>query len=240
MTMYNSYYKTKNNASSHSFEDIKPLTELALDGEMISKNHGLNVAKIAQQMAVLLNCTEVFKVAINKACYYHDVGKNCIPLTILNKPDIISYQERNVVKEHPVLGYMLCKESLEYYSDNFSIYDQELIKIVILTHHEKFDGKGYPFGLKDVEIPFASKLCAYGDIFDALTSGRSYKSISSISDALKIIQDHSVGQFDLNLMPVFLEAINILYPKERIEDKEIPLNIILPNNLTVDSLIPKL
>ena len=239
MSVYNSYHKTKSNPSNYSYEEIKPLTELALDGEMISKNHGLNVAKIAQQMASLLDCTEVFKVAISKACYYHDVGKNCIPLIILNKPDIINYQERNVVKEHPVLGYMLCKESLDYYSDNFSIYDQELIKTVMLTHHERYDGKGYPFGLKGEEIPFGAKLCAYGDVFDALTSGRCYKNISSVFDALAIIQEQSPGQFDLSLMPIFLEAIAIIYPKEMLND-ELLLNVILPNTVIVDALIPNL
>lgn len=186
------------------------LMEMAVDGEEITRNHGLIVGKIATQMSIELGCTSIFTRAIYQAGYFHDIGKNYLPLSLLNKPDKLNYQERELIKEHAMLGYIEATKSLNEYPGHFTLYEQQLIISVMLTHHERYDGNGYPFGLKGQEIPFGSRICAYGDVFEALTSGRSYKSISTVPDAMAIIKDKSPGQFDLNLMDVFMKSIDAL------------------------------
>jgi HD-GYP domain-containing protein (c-di-GMP phosphodiesterase class II) len=186
------------------------LLEMAVEGETITRNHGLNVARIAQQMSIELGCTPVFVKAIYLSCYYHDIGKNYIPLRILNKPDKLSYQERILVQEHSVFGYIETKKSLVNYACNFSFYEQHMIEMINLSHHERFDGTGYPLGLKGHEIPLASRICSYGDVYDALTSGRTYKPQSTSMDALKLINENTPGQVDPDLTEAFLCSVKAL------------------------------
>lgn len=186
------------------------LMEMSVEGEKITRNHGLIVAKVGTQMAVELGCTTTFTRALYQSLFFHDIGKNYLPLSLLMKPDKLTYQERELIKEHCMLGFIEGSKSLQEYPGHFTHYEQQLMLTVILTHHERWDGTGYPMGIKGEEITLASRICSYCDVLEALTSGRSYKSISNIVDAIRIITEDSPGQFDPSLKDVFLASIEKL------------------------------
>ena len=188
------------------------LMEMAVEGEKITKNHGTVVGRIMEAMALELEASPGFLKAAFFAGYLHDVGKNFIPLSLLVSPEKLNFQQRLLINEHSVIGHKETVKSLAHHQGQFSIYEQQMISAVILTHHERWDGTGYPFKLKGGEIPLASRLCTYADVFEALVSPRSYKPQSSVEKALDIIQN-SPGQFDEKFMDIFLKAIkNLKYP----------------------------
>ena len=126
----------------------------------------------------------------------HDVGKTVIPLTLLNKPSNLSSEERAVVEQHTILGERLLS-GVEFPWD---------IRPMIRSHHERWDGKGYPDGLKGEEIPFAARILRIADVFDALTTTRSYRSRLAPRAALDLMLMDS-GAFDPTLLHSFDELV---------------------------------
>lgn len=116
----------------------------------------------------------------------HDIGKLDVPDVILNKPGKLTEEERTVIEQHPVSGYNLCRE--------LGFMPEELA--VIRSHHEKWDGKGYPDGLAGEQIPLAARIAAVADVYDALTSSRSYRSAMTHEEAMSILVKGSGRHFD--------------------------------------------
>ncbi len=138
----------------------------------------------------------------------HDVGKVGIPDSILLKPDKLTIEEVSVMVQHTIIGYSILKES-----------SSALIQIaaqIALSHHEKYDGTGYPHRLKAGEIPLVGRIAAVADVFDALTSERPYKKAWDVESAIKHIQDNSGGHFDHECVQAFLKNWeNVLKIKAR-------------------------
>ena len=130
--------------------------------------------------------------------FLHDIGKSKIPSTILNKKSSLSPVQWEIMKKHPEEG---CK-ILEKFGEV-----SEEIKIIVLQHHERHDGNGYPRGLKEDQINMYAKICSISDVFDALTSYRKYKEKLSTFDALKIIKNEMNNNFD----PDFFEKFARLF-----------------------------
>ncbi len=125
----------------------------------------------------------------------HDNGKIGIPDSILKKPGKLTSDEWFKMKTHTTIGYRILKKS-----------DSPLFKMaadIALYHHEKWDGMGYPYGLKGLEIPESARIVAIADVFDALTMKRPYKDAWSIDDALKEIKANSGKHFDPTLIDSF-------------------------------------
>ncbi len=144
----------------------------------------------------------------------HDIGKIGIPDDVLLKPGKLSEQEWELMKKHTLFGADIIGET-----------NQELLKVakvITLTHHEKWDGTGYPNGLKGEEIPLFGRIVALADVFDALIHTRPYKTAWKLEDALNLIKEQSGKHFDPNLVPIFLEIINELLKKDPLffEDKK--------------------
>lgn len=133
------------------------------------------------------------------ACLLHDIGKVNIPDTILMKPAKLSDDEFEIIKTHPMVGAEAIKkvEGLE-----------ESIEI-IESHHERWDGRGYPKKLKGNEIPYLARVVAIADAFDAITSSRSYRNALPVEEAFNRIIEGKGTQFDPQLVEIFRE----LYPK---------------------------
>jgi HD-GYP domain-containing protein (c-di-GMP phosphodiesterase class II) len=132
----------------------------------------------------------------------HDMGKALIPLDILNKPGPLSNDEFEIMKKHPNLGVAMALKN--------GIKDPLIID-VIGGHHEKWSGKGYPKGLKSLEIPEPARVAAVSDVFDALTAKRVYKSSMSSRNALTIILKDSGAHFDSRVTRELLVSLG-LYP----------------------------
>ena len=152
---------------------------------------GVKAALVAKQLGLSRN----FVTLIRQAAPLHDVGKIGIPDDILLKPGKLTYEEFEAVKQHTVMGASLLSGS-----------DSEILQLaeqVALTHHERWDGTGYPTGLAREEIPVAGRIVAVVDSFDAMTNDRPYRRASSITEALGEISRCSGMQFDPTVVAAF-------------------------------------
>ena len=132
----------------------------------------------------------------------HDVGKIAIRDSILKKPDKLTKEEFDEVKTHPVFGARVIGKIGENTTDKTFL---EYAKVFALTHHEKWDGSGYPNGLNEEAIPLLGRIMAIVDVYDALVSERPYKKALTHGEAVKIIEDSSGIHFDPALVEVFLD-----------------------------------
>lgn len=143
---------------------------------------------------------------INLYAPLHDIGKVGIPDSILNKPSKLTADEWLIMKEHPNIG----ADILVKFEDSLKIFGKQFYQIAIdITrhHHEKWDGSGYPYGLKLEEIPLAARIVAIADVFDALASRRPYKEPKSFDECVEIIKSGKGSHFDPELVDVFLEKL---------------------------------
>jgi len=143
------------------------------------------------------------KTILLQSCQLHDVGKISIDDNILKKPDKLNDEEFEIMKKHASFGEGIIEkiQTLTKESD-FLKY----AKIFAANHHEKWDGSGYPRGLKEQEIPILGRIMAIVDVYDALISERPYKKAFTHEEAVKIISDGSGKQFDPALVDVFLRS----------------------------------
>lgn len=132
---------------------------------------------------------------ISYASQLHDIGENAIPQDIFLKSGELSKQEWELVQRHPIIGADLLRGSP-------SIILQAA-EIIALTHHERWNGSGYPRGLKGEQIPLSGRICGLADIFDALTTKRNYKNELSVQEAYNLINESSGELFDPLLINAF-------------------------------------
>lgn len=147
------------------------------------------------------------------ASLMHDVGKIGIPDGILLKPGKLTPDEYTLMQEHPEFGYRILTGSRSELLD--------LAATIALTHHEKWDGSGYPSGLEKEAIPLEGRIAAVADVFDALTTNRVYRRAFGLPDAIKIMEEGRGAHFDADLLDVFMTHLDeILQAKELEEDRE--------------------
>jgi putative two-component system response regulator len=139
---------------------------------------------------------------IVKAMALHDVGKIGIPDKILLKPGKLDQDEYTIMKTHTTVGKNIIEEMMKAVKDDDSTYLRHCLDIAY-CHHERYDGKGYPRGLKGNEIPLAARLASLADVYDALVCARVYKAAFSYEETIKIISDGKGTQFD----PVLTDAV---------------------------------
>ncbi|MCQ2517596.1 MAG: HD-GYP domain-containing protein [Lachnospiraceae bacterium] len=163
-----------------------------------TNGHSSRVAKYSKIIAEKVGMSEEMQDSIFYIALLHDVGKIGIPDTIINKPDKLSDQEYEVVKKHPVIGYDILKE----------IEELPGIAIGARSHHERYDGKGYPDGLKGEEIPEIARIIAVADAYDAMTSNRSYRKLLEQKVVREEIVKGKGTQFDPKFAEVMLEIID--------------------------------
>lgn len=203
------------------FNKINELAEELLDNVLSNKNvllylvdiknmdnytysHCVNVAVISIIIGISLNLTKNKLTNLCIGALIHDIGKAFIPHDILQKPGKLTKDEFEIIKKHPKLGY-------DFLNQIYSSVNTQ-IKAIILQHHERFDGYGYPLGLSGTEISYLSRIVSIADVYDALTSDRPYKRSLSPSDALEYIMSNAGTSFDFDIVNVFCKII-IPYPK---------------------------
>jgi hemerythrin-like metal-binding protein len=174
--------------------------------------HVLRVARLVWQIARQLKIQgqfpdtvdETYVELIHTASILHDVGKITTPDRILLKPGPLSDDERKTMRLHPGVGAQLLKQA------QLMMGKSDYLRIgadIALTHHEWFDGSGYPSGLAGDAIPLAGRICAIADVFDALTSRRPYKAPWSTEQSVAQVIQHRGTQFDPSVTDAFLEVI---------------------------------
>lgn len=175
------------------------------------KKHSINVATISQTTARELGLGDKAMKEAFLAGLLHDLGKVAIPGNILNKKGKLTTSEYTIVKKHPGL-------SAEIVSHIASLKE---ISPIILAHHERYDGNGYPQGLKGAQIPILSRIIAVADAFDSMTSERSYRQRFSKEKAFEELRRYSRSQFDPKIVEAFLGSFKenkLLFTNKKIPD----------------------
>lgn len=157
----------------------------------ISQTSGL----IAKQMGLTPRQVEVIRLASPM----HDVGKIGIPDAILHKPGRLDAEERKVIEKHPVIGIEILGDPL-----NDLV---EAARAVALTHHERWDGHGYPYGLAGEDIAIVGRIVGLADVFDALVSKRCYKEAYALEKALNIVREENGKHFDPRVVEAFFNVL---------------------------------
>lgn len=190
------------------------------------KDSGQHVKRVGFYMGIIadrLRKTPEYRNALNdrlirnmmQASALHDVGKISISDNILCKPGKLTPEEFEVMKTHTVLGARIIRQCLENIEeDDYT----EMAEQIALYHHERWDGTGYPEGLKGTEIPLCARIMSVADVFDALISRRCYKDIQPMDEAFRIIQEGFGTQFEPAVVDAFLaEAQSIEAIVERMQ-----------------------
>lgn len=199
-----------------SLETIYRLTRAAEYKDEDTGAHILRMSNYSAAVARKMGLNETTVESILYAAPMHDVGKIGTPDRILLKPGKLDPDEWRIMKEHAAIGGRILEGS-----------DYDFIKLgemIALTHHERWDGSGYPRGLKGNKIPLVGRVVAIGDVFDALTSKRPYKLAFSLEKSYTIIKESRGNHFDPDVVDAFFAVEDeILAIKEKYKDEDASL-----------------
>lgn len=187
ITILSHIVEFRNGESGMHVMNIGTLTEILLN--QISKKDDKYYLPYAERDLIV------------KASALHDIGKISIPEEVLNKPGKLTDEEFEVMKQHTVIGYQMLSD--------LGFQDEPLVKVsreITRWHHERYDGRGYPDGLKGDEIPLSAQIVSLADVYDALTSERVYKPAFSHEKAIQMILNGECGAFNPLLLECLVEA----------------------------------
>ena len=163
-----------------------------------TEGHSRRVTDLTVKLAEAMGMGEEELMHIRRGALLHDVGKIGIPDSILHKPSTLTEEEWVIMRKHPQFAYDML-HSIEYLRPALDIP---------YSHHEKWDGTGYPRGLKGEEIPLTARLFAVADVWDALTSDRPYRAAWNKEQALEYIREQSGKHFDPQVVELFFKIIS--------------------------------
>jgi len=161
------------------------------------KGHNQRVAEFAVCLGQGMGLTGLELIDLRWGALLHDIGKLGIPDHILNKTGELTKEEYEIIKTHTLLGSAILRH-LSFLKRAY---------VVAESHHERWDGAGYPHGLKGTEIPLLARISAVAGTYDALTSNRSYRLAWSKADALEYIREKAGKAYDPQVVSVFLSII---------------------------------
>ncbi|MHB8130065.1 MAG: HD domain-containing phosphohydrolase, partial [Mobilitalea sp.] len=161
------------------------------------EEHSFRVAALCKSIGEALGMAEADKESMKTAGLLHDIGKIAIDENTVNKQGELTEDEYNELKRHSEIGYRMLN----------TVFDMEDIAKYILHHHERWDGKGYPKGLKEEEIPYISRIIAIADAYDDMTSDKVYSKAISIEAAIEDLKMNSGIKYDSKLVNIFIEKV---------------------------------
>ncbi len=193
---------------------------LARAAELRDDHTGRHVIRVGRYAAIIaeeLGFSDERVVWVEMAAQLHDVGKIGIPDSILNKPGSLTSEEYEVMKSHCVNGTRIIRDNAESADDGdchtlagvdvFEDCNSPIMRMAALvanTHHEKWDGSGYPRGLAGKEIPIEGRITAVADVFDALSTRRPYKEAIELDECFRMIEEGRGSHFDPDVVDAFL------------------------------------
>lgn len=163
-----------------------------------TSNHSQRLCQLSFLIGEQLELEELELKQLRLLCLLHDIGKITVPKHILEKPDKLTSEEWLIMQNHVQYGYQICR------------FNPELTSVaeLILCHHERYDGQGYPRNLKGEAIPLLSRILSLADAYDAMTNDRSYKKALSNEEAKKEIIHRKGTQFDPELADIFIRVLD--------------------------------
>lgn len=187
------------NINQKYIEIISILIKTLEEVDRYTKGHSERVSHYSVELARAIGYSDL--EAIRLSGLLHDIGKIKVDIKILNKPGALTPEEFAEIKKHPLTAYSIL--------DMSEVFNP--IKEIVKYHHEKVNGLGYPEGLTGDAIPLGAKIIAIADVFDSLTSERSYRDPLSIEEALEIIKKDSGSHFDPSLVKIFVQIAEKIY-----------------------------
>jgi HD-GYP domain-containing protein (c-di-GMP phosphodiesterase class II) len=189
-----------------SYDSTLKALMAALDAkDQVTQGHSERVARLTVAVAKEMGIPQERLVDIERGALLHDVGKIGVPDEVLRKPKALDDREWEAMQKHPILaGLMISK-----------IGFLEGALPILLYHHERYDGSGYPFGLRGEAIPLEARIFAVVDAYDAMTSDRPYRKAMSPEQALAEIERNAGTQFDPQVVAAFKRVITRMQPRLR-------------------------
>ena len=181
-------------------DSVKALTEMIVIREPHMKGHIERVSRSAVLIAKELDLSAREIETLKYGCMLHDIGKIGIDINLLNKPSKLTAPEYEFIKKHPPFGAQII-EGIEFL---------QKARDVVLCHQERYDGKGYPEGLKGEEIPIGARIVSLVDAYDAMVSERPYKEKSNKGEVIAKLKEESGKQFDPKVVEAFLRIADRL------------------------------
>lgn len=180
---------------------IKIILNTLFEKSQREKMHSDRVGNISASIARAMGLDEGTINKIKAAGFLHDIGKIGIPEDILNKQGVLDKQEWEVMKSHPERSWRILENTFEFSE----------ISNIVLYHHERWDGNGYPKGIKGEEIPLAARIITVADSYDAMTKERSYRKNISKDEAIEELKQCSQMHFDPHIVDIFINQVLIKY-----------------------------
>ncbi|MHB8100059.1 MAG: HD-GYP domain-containing protein [Sulfuricurvum sp.] len=183
-------------------EDFETLLSSGIDQNNTheTSQHTLRIAHYSKVLAKAVGLNEKLQDLAFYASQFHDLGKLDIADELLLKPEKLSDDEFEIIKTHSRIGY----DRLKYAQSGYL----KAAAIICYSHHEKFDGSGYPIGLSGEAIPVLGRIVAVADVFDALTQERPYNELWSVEDACQLLIGEKGKHFDPLLVDLFIENLD--------------------------------
>lgn len=166
--------------------------------DMYTKNHCLSVAERCREFGRFLGLKNKEIELLVESAFIHDIGKVGVSEVILNKIGELDSSEYEAIKKHPEISSKIIKKSTVLAD----------VSYIVLCHHERWDGKGYPNGLKGTEIPKLSRILSIVDSFDAMTQDRQYRKALTDREAFQELEANKWSQFDGDLVDRFISFVN--------------------------------
>ena len=170
-----------------------------------TSNHCRKTAYYALKLGYSMRLNHKELGALRVSAVLHDVGKINVPDSILFKTDILTEREYEIVKKHSIWGEKIVADLL---TGSHSEREARFVTKIIRHHHERFDGGGYPDGLKGDKIPVYSQIIAVADAYDAMTSNRPYRKAMDAEKAVKILKSEKGRQFRPQLIDLFVDLVS--------------------------------
>ena len=191
------YRRKLNSRSSRKSKALESIMETLNAKTEETKEHSDRISEYAVKIIEYMGMNRASEVEdLRLLSKVHDIGKITVPDNILNKPGKLNVDEFEIVKKHCEAGYKIIK----------NITDSDFVSEGVLSHHERWDGKGYPQGLSGEDIPFFARIISIVDSYDAMTSDRIYQKQKTQSEAIEELIRCSGTQFDSDLVKIFVKA----------------------------------
>lgn len=191
------YLDKQDRSESARNQVVQALLAALSERDYIANGHADRLDELCMKMGEAIGLDKHRLTALSLVAQVHDLGKVGIPDNILFKKDRLTDEEWVIMRQHPEKGYRIAQTSPEL----------NQVADLILRHHEKWDGSGYPLGLKEEEIPLECRILAIVDAYDAMTNDRPYRRALTREEALEELKRNSGSQFDPNLVELFLSIV---------------------------------